>query len=364
MSLIYNTVQSFFSMRMNKRALSYAASRCIDEVTLIKHGVGFWPLTYKNYKPGKVLYSFVSKMCHPIGSKELLDSKLFQEIGGTLRDVQPESLTFPIYQNDNIVSFSMRSIDPISTIKHFHMPGNKYLWNEQALKANTTCIVEGLFDGLTLSQCGYDVVSTLGIFISDEVLNKIVSTAKNIIICYDNDANQSGQNASKKLARKLIENKFYNVRIAYINSYARKVDYNQLLVEHKQEDIHRTIEKAKLAFTEEEVKKILEEKYIKDQYNRERKEQKTEQSERIKKVRDVNIRNILSNINARSFGEHYYCIIPGHNDSTASFKIKDNRFHCFGCGRSGDGIGLIMAVKDCRFWDAVEMIEEMDINVD
>lgn len=36
------------------------------------------------------------------------------------------------------------------------------------------------------------------------------------------------------------------------------------------------------------------------------------------------------------------CCCPFHSEKTASMKLyeKDNKFHCFGCGKSGDGIDL------------------------
>lgn len=46
-----------------------------------------------------------------------------------------------------------------------------------------------------------------------------------------------------------------------------------------------------------------------------------------------------------------------HHEKTGSMKIyKDNHFHCFGCGKTGDVIAIVMQVAGCGFLDAVRKI--------
>ncbi|MEI0487433.1 CHC2 zinc finger domain-containing protein [Brachyspira intermedia] len=51
-------------------------------------------------------------------------------------------------------------------------------------------------------------------------------------------------------------------------------------------------------------------------------------------------------------------ICPFHNDKnpSLSFNIKDNYYHCFSCGASGDNIKLVQELLHCNFNEAIEFI--------
>lgn len=51
-------------------------------------------------------------------------------------------------------------------------------------------------------------------------------------------------------------------------------------------------------------------------------------------------------------------ICPFHNDTnpSLSFNIKDNYYHCFSCGASGDNIKLVKEVLHCSFNEAINFI--------
>lgn len=51
-------------------------------------------------------------------------------------------------------------------------------------------------------------------------------------------------------------------------------------------------------------------------------------------------------------------ICPFHNDKnpSLSFNIKENYYHCFSCGASGDNIKLVKEVLHCSFNEAIEFI--------
>ncbi|MEI0550874.1 CHC2 zinc finger domain-containing protein [Brachyspira intermedia] len=51
-------------------------------------------------------------------------------------------------------------------------------------------------------------------------------------------------------------------------------------------------------------------------------------------------------------------ICPFHNDKnpSLSFNIKDNYYHCFSCGASGDNIKLVQELLYCNFNEAIEFI--------
>ena len=44
-------------------------------------------------------------------------------------------------------------------------------------------------------------------------------------------------------------------------------------------------------------------------------------------------------------------ICPFHNDKnpSLSFNVKENYYHCFSCGASGDNIKLVMELLKCSF---------------
>jgi hypothetical protein len=50
------------------------------------------------------------------------------------------------------------------------------------------------------------------------------------------------------------------------------------------------------------------------------------------------------------------CIFPDHNEKTPSMKYfkKKNRVHCFGCGKGGDVVDVLQAIKGCSFEEALK----------
>lgn len=49
-------------------------------------------------------------------------------------------------------------------------------------------------------------------------------------------------------------------------------------------------------------------------------------------------------------------ICPFHNEKTPSLYLKNNFYHCFGCGANGDTIDLVMHTKSFTFRQAVEYL--------
>ena len=60
----------------------------------------------------------------------------------------------------------------------------------------------------------------------------------------------------------------------------------------------------------------------------------------------------------RKSGTRFMGLCPLHNDSNPSFVVftKNNSWHCFGCNRGGDTIGLVMLAENCDFRTAVERL--------
>jgi len=53
-----------------------------------------------------------------------------------------------------------------------------------------------------------------------------------------------------------------------------------------------------------------------------------------------------------------WCNCPFHQEKTASMCIymKENRFHCFGCGEHGDSIKAIMKLESLSYYEAIRRL--------
>lgn len=77
-------------------------------------------------------------------------------------------------------------------------------------------------------------------------------------------------------------------------------------------------------------------------------------NEEIQRIRDVSIHEILGiQNNGRRISLR--CPFPSHSDRTASFTLyADNGFHCFGCGKNGQGAIDFVMEMDYPFTEACE----------
>lgn len=48
---------------------------------------------------------------------------------------------------------------------------------------------------------------------------------------------------------------------------------------------------------------------------------------------------------------------PFHSEKTASCKIYDNSFYCFGCGAGGDVLDFVMKMENCSFRVAIDRLD-------
>lgn len=88
----------------------------------------------------------------------------------------------------------------------------------------------------------------------------------------------------------------------------------------------------------------------------------------IQRVRDVSIEDVLKPyVNLTKRGNTLMGCCPFHSERTPSFSVSPskNLYHCFGCGRGGDGIGFVMEKNNLSFSEAVEQIaKEQNIAID
>ena len=93
----------------------------------------------------------------------------------------------------------------------------------------------------------------------------------------------------------------------------------------------------------------------------------------IEKAVDVDIHTVVSDFYTEGKivkrGIHHAYCCPFHKEDTPSFYINSltNRFHCFGCGESGDTIEFVRKIKNMDFESAVTYILKnyrQDIDID
>lgn len=56
----------------------------------------------------------------------------------------------------------------------------------------------------------------------------------------------------------------------------------------------------------------------------------------------------------------FMAICPLHGEKTPSFSVKNNYFHCFGCGKKGSTIDFIMQLNGMTFVDAVKWLGKIN----
>jgi len=78
---------------------------------------------------------------------------------------------------------------------------------------------------------------------------------------------------------------------------------------------------------------------------------------RVARARGVPILDVArgGGLELRKEGQRYRASCPFHEDRTPSFVItpEKGKWHCFGCGRGGDGIALVQRLRNLSFPDAV-----------
>ena len=79
----------------------------------------------------------------------------------------------------------------------------------------------------------------------------------------------------------------------------------------------------------------------------------------IQNVREIDILTLLKPyVELKRYGSSFMGICPFHSERTGSFHVtpEKNVYHCFSCGRGGDGISFVMEKENLTFMEAVEKI--------
>jgi hypothetical protein len=83
-------------------------------------------------------------------------------------------------------------------------------------------------------------------------------------------------------------------------------------------------------------------------------------SRRVEEARSVPVLEVARalGLKPKKAGKEYMASCPLHEDATPSLSLNPRKavWHCFSCGRGGDGIALVMEVRRVNFQNAVREI--------
>jgi DNA primase len=115
-------------------------------------------------------------------------------------------IVFPLRQGEHIANLYGRSIG--AAFAHRFLSGGKgglYAW-EKVQRCSEVILVEGIFDYAALRQAGFpNVTCSLGTHLNTDQFHQLCDGPHTIYIVFDDDVNQSGQQAAKHLAHQLAE---------------------------------------------------------------------------------------------------------------------------------------------------------------
>jgi len=69
----------------------------------------------------------------------------------------------------------------------------------------------------------------------------------------------------------------------------------------------------------------------------------------------VSMQDVLSRYGIE-VGRNGFISCPFHSEKTASCKIYENSFYCFGCSTGGDVLDFVKKIENCTFSEAIEKL--------
>lgn len=235
--------------------------------------------------------------------------------------------------------------------RHKHSPGLKMSWffNERAFNSTEYCIIcESPIDCITLDQCGYNSVASMGANNLNKGKAEKLKPIKKIFICFDNDLNESGQKAAIRAGQLIadINPEVYNIHIPFLVGPDINAMYNKLGQKDFMKTFHDCLSQSIKLLPKPQKKKKANLKTL----------NKLEFS-----ILDV-VEKYVDNVqNYRP--TQYKFICPFHTETEPSCYIdtSKNRFRCFGCGRNGDSIDFVRELygkmgRSLTFTEAVDLL--------
>lgn len=250
-----------------------------------------------------------------------------------------ERIVIPVFEPSGYWLFNKYRRDPDSTV------GPKYTYDKGAKSAlygadkirdaKRVIMCEGEFDALMLEAVGYEAVSSTGGAgtFSEEWLP--LFEGKEVFLCYDND--EAGEKGRVRIAKLLPA-----VRHVFlpheVGDHGDITDFFVKLGKTKK-DFDILLSVAQPLVLPPEPKPVR------------RKGNSGVKSDRLRTAKEVPLSRILK------FNGQKFARCPFHRDTTPSLHwFGQNKWKCFGCGDTGDGIDLVMRMQNIPMKEAITFL--------
>jgi DNA primase len=193
-TVLLEQAATFYQQQLNNypEALDYLGRRGLHLPSLIRElGIG--------YAAGGTLRRHLTTQGH---SFDLLRKAGLINTQGA--DALYQRVVFPLFHHESVVNLYGRSIG--AAFRHRFLPGSKgglYAW-EKVRHAEEIILVEGLFDYAALREAGFsNVTCALGTHLNADQFRQLCEGKRSVYVVFDDDQNQSGQQAAQQLAQRL-----------------------------------------------------------------------------------------------------------------------------------------------------------------
>jgi DNA primase catalytic core len=196
-----------------KKALEYVRSRGITAESIEKYGIGLGP-------------AFDESKLKPAMIKGLESAGLVTD--GKFGRWWPmkDRLLFPIVRNGHAIQISGRAIDDKKP-KYLDLKRDKYPWQSHLMRGEQCIFVEGVIDGILVSQAGFPACATISTYFQPQWVD-LVGKSTRCYCCYDMDDAGAGSQASDKISAMLYD----AAREVYIISLPKGFDPASYIVQH------------------------------------------------------------------------------------------------------------------------------------
>lgn len=299
------------SLLNNPLVLKYIHLRGITCETIGKFRLGYsadnngWNTLIRHYSP-----------------EELIDSGFFFEN----KDYFNGRIIFPIIYEGKVKHLTSRLFPEIDgQKKHLHQKGKiEIAINHDILeKSGYVFLTEGPFDCMTLQQNNISSIGTLG---ATRISRKIISDlyGKKVYICFDSETNETGQKASLRIAKKLMQFNIpsYIVTLPLDNS---KTDVNSYFTNHTLDDFRSLVKRAVY-------------------FNEIQEQPKKREHHSLPPIMEV----AQQYLSGRHISGRFVAKCIFHKEKTGSLVVYDKNFFCFGCGKYGNSLDLIIKGEELR----------------
>lgn len=214
------------------------------------------------------------------------------------------------------------------------------LYNIQKLNSSSEVIIcEGEFDCLCLEANGFNAVTSTGGSMSFQEEWAILFKDKDVYVCFDNDP--AGLSGIMKVCDFIPHAKYIPLP-PEVGLHGDITDYFTKLKKTK-DDFRNLMKFSKPIIISKPTETPKKKKLYGD----------TD----LKKAKTYPIQYLLKDkINYQGFTK-----CPFHNEKTASMRCyPNNRFYCFGCGKTGDPIDIVMHLENVSLKEAIKIILKKD----